>query len=99
MVAIFPSPPPINMNRSEYTMLIRESRIAPQHKSKERQDLQACQHDIIDKLTSTEKEISLTSDDEYPYYNDVPPKRTFTVKARFRFTGRMKPLPFILDDE
>lgn len=98
MVAIFPSPP-ISIRPSEYTILIRESRISPKHTSRERQDLQNCQNEIIEKLTSIEKEISLTSDDEYPYYNDVPPKRTFTIKARFRFTGRTKPIPFITDDE
>jgi hypothetical protein len=32
-------------------------------------------------------------------YNSIPPKRTFTVKARLRFTGRAQPLPYPLNDD
>jgi hypothetical protein len=32
-------------------------------------------------------------------YNPIPPKRTFTVKARLRFTGRSQPLPYPLNDD
>jgi hypothetical protein len=32
-------------------------------------------------------------------YNPIPPKRTFTVKARLRFTGRSQPIPYKLNDD
>jgi Arc/MetJ-type ribon-helix-helix transcriptional regulator len=32
-------------------------------------------------------------------YNPMPPKRTFTVKARLRFTGRSQPIPYNLNDD
>jgi hypothetical protein len=32
-------------------------------------------------------------------YNPIPPKRTFSVKARLRFTGRAQPLPYPLNDD
>jgi hypothetical protein len=32
-------------------------------------------------------------------YNSPPPKRTFSVTARLRFTGRAQPLPYPLNDD
>jgi hypothetical protein len=31
-------------------------------------------------------------------YQPVPAKRTFTIKARVKFTGRMHPLPYDLEE-
>jgi hypothetical protein len=36
-------------------------------------------------------------DDEFSYQS-LPPKRSFTVKARIRFGGRMQPLPYDFDE-
>jgi hypothetical protein len=33
-----------------------------------------------------------------PDYQPVPAKRTFTIKARIKFTGRMNPLPYDLEE-
>jgi hypothetical protein len=31
--------------------------------------------------------------------NRVPPKRTYTMKVRYKFVGRGKPMPYELDDD
>ncbi|MGH9837334.1 MAG: hypothetical protein ACREEM_00945 [Blastocatellia bacterium] len=31
--------------------------------------------------------------------NRVPPKRTYTMQARYKFAGRLTPLPFELEEE
>jgi hypothetical protein len=31
--------------------------------------------------------------------NRVPPKRTYTIRVRYKFAGRGKPLPYLEDEE
>jgi hypothetical protein len=104
MVAIFPPKSFIEETRQTYYYpLIQENLTSLQYKSKEREKLQECQVVILQHLTPSEKQLDLTSENEdVEYedtgYNSVPAKRTFTVKARVRFTGRMNPLPYSFDD-
>jgi uncharacterized membrane protein len=97
MVAIF-SPPPIipEVRPSKYHLLIQENPIP--YQSQERQTLQESQRRILQGLTQTEKKLNLTSENKDESYNAVPAKRTFHVKVRLKFTGRMAPLPYSLDD-
>lgn len=46
-----------------------------------------------------EEDLEDSINDEDLEYSSVPSKRTFVVKANYRFTGRMAPLEYILDDE
>jgi Arc/MetJ-type ribon-helix-helix transcriptional regulator len=53
-------------------------------------------------LTEHDRQQSPTEaldDREEISYNPIPAKRTFTVKARLRFTGRSQPIPYTLNDD
>lgn len=52
----------------------------------------------VDKQTESEE----VEDDEIPdvfSLNRVPPKRVYTKRVRYKFVGRMKPMPYDLDDD
>jgi hypothetical protein len=42
--------------------------------------------------------VATSGADEFSYVS-VPPNRTFSVKTRYVFSGKGKPLPFRLDEE
>jgi hypothetical protein len=85
--------------RRQHNLLILERSPLARHQSRERQELQDKINNIWGNLTLTEKQLNQYSDDADIQYESVPPKRTFTVKARYRFTGRMKPQVYSLDDD
>jgi hypothetical protein len=85
--------------RPSYNLLILERSAPAQHQSKERQELQETMNYIWKNLTPTEKQLNQYSDNVDIQYESVPPKRTFIVRARYRFTGRMKPQIYSLDDD
>ncbi|MCU0551857.1 MAG: hypothetical protein MUC48_21165 [Leptolyngbya sp. Prado105] len=91
--------PPPTVNEIRLPILVRELSIVPQLQSQERQKLAEVTEEIWQTLTTSEKELDNLAEDQEIQYNPVPPKRTFTVKVRYRFNGRMKPQSYSLDDE
>ena len=80
-------------------LLIREQPGLPQFQSQERRRLVKVTEQIWQTLTCSEKLLNTLADDEEIQYNSVPPKRVFTMKVRYRLTGRMQPQPYLLEDE
>ena len=50
----------------------------------------------VDQVPSSCEEEGVP-DDELTY-DPVPPKKVFTVRVKYRFVGRMKPMPYQLDE-
>ena len=99
MVAIISPPPIAKVRLSNYIPLIRGNKASQQHQSIERQSLEKFKDEIFKKLTIAEKQLNTQPEDDYPEYNPLPPKRTFIVKARIRYGGRTRPLPYPTDTE
>lgn len=99
MVAIFPPTSMFTEPRyPTHSLLIQENSVP--HQSAERKTLQEFQSQIVQRLTPSENQLNLTSEEnDFADYRPIPPKRTFTAKARFKFTGRTKPLPYPSDSE
>jgi hypothetical protein len=99
MVAIISPPPIAEVRPSNYIPLIRGNGASQQYQSMERQSLEKFKDEIFKKLTVAEKQLNTQPEDDYPEYSPLPPKRTFTVKARIRYGGRTQPLPYPIDTE
>jgi hypothetical protein len=92
--------PPPTSAEIKSPLLVRESLAIPQCLvSQERQKLAEFKEQIWETLTLSEKELDTLADHEEIHYNPVPPKRTLTMKVRYRSTGRMQPQPYLLEDE
>lgn len=97
MTTIYSPPPTLAEIRPH--LLVREQITTPQLQSQERQTLSKFTEQIWRTLTNSERHLDTLTDDEEIQYNPVQPKRTFTMKVRYRFTGRMQPQPYLLEDE
>ena len=97
MTTIYSPPPTLAEIRPH--LLVRELITFPQLQSQERQTLSEVTEQIWQTLTNSERHLDILAGDEEIQYNPVPPKRTFTVKVRYRFTGRMQPQIYSLEDE
>jgi len=86
-----------NIHRN--SVLVMEATPTTQPRSIERETLMKNIQEISQKLTLTEKRLEVISEEDDMIYSPGPAKLTFVVKARYRFTGRMEPLPYSLDDE
>ena len=66
----------------------------------ESETLELALEKIIDEfeLKNTIEEVEEEIDIDVHKLNHIPPKKTYQVKARFRYGGRGKPLPFDLSD-
>lgn len=91
-------PPPTSTEIRQH-LLVREQPTVPQFQSQERQKLVEVTEHIWQTLTNSEKQLDTLADEEEIQYNPVPPRRAFTVKVRYRFTGRMQPQSYLLEDE
>jgi hypothetical protein len=97
MTTICPRPPSQGKT-SSLELLVREPIISPNFQSLE-QKIAKFTQEIWKKLTPSEREIITSDNIQEIDYNPVPPKRTFTVRVRYQFKGRIEPQPYQLDDE
>lgn len=98
MTTICPSPP-TQGTTIKPKLLVRETIIPPIFQSLERRRLAEFTDKIWKTLTPSEQQLTIPEDIQEISYNPVPPKRTFTVRARYQFKGRIEPQPYQLDDE
>jgi hypothetical protein len=80
-------------------LLVREEIIPPNFQSLERRKLAEVTDEIWRTLTLSEQQLTTPEDVQEISYNPIPPKRTFTVRAKYQFKGRIEPQPYQLDDE
>ncbi len=93
------SSPPTQGTTIGPKLLVREAVISPTFQSPERRRLAEFTDRIWKTLTPSEQQLTKSEDIQEISYNPVPPKRTFTVRARYQFKGRIEPQPYQLDDE
>lgn len=98
MTTICPSPP-TQGTTIKPKLLVREAVISPNFQSPERRRLAEFTHKIWITLTPSEQQLTTPEDLQEISYNPVPPKRIFTVRARYQFKERIEPQPYQLDDE
>lgn len=98
MTTICPRPPSQGKT-SSLNLLVREPIISPNFQSLERQKIAEFTQEIWVKLTISGREIVNSENLKEIDYKPVPPKRTFTVRARYQFKGRIEPQPYQLEDE
>jgi len=98
MTAICP-PPPFQGATTSPELLVRETIIPPAFQSLERRKLAEFTDEIWRTLTPSERQLNTPHSIQEIDYRPVPPKRIFTVRARYQFKGRIEPQPYSLDDE
>ena len=98
MTTICPIPPTQGATPTP-ELLIRETIVSPAFQSLERRELTEFTNEIRRTLTLSERQLATTENIQEIDYKPVPPKRTFTVRVRYQFKGRIEPQPYQLDDE
>ncbi len=87
----------LNSITTSSKLLVRESTVATQPRSLERQKLAELTDTIWQHLTSVEQSLESPEDITETSYHPIPPKRSFNVLVRYQLQGRGKPLPYPLD--
>lgn len=80
-------------------LIVRETIVPPDFQSPERRKLAEFKDEIWRTLTLLERQLATSENNQERSYSPVPPKRTFTVRVRYQFKGRIEPQPYRLDDE
>ncbi|VXD11155.1 conserved hypothetical protein [Planktothrix serta PCC 8927] len=98
MTIICTLPPTQRANKSP-EVLIRETVFSSAFHSLEHRKIAKFTDEIWRALTPSERQLTTPENIQEIDYKPVPPKRTFTVRVRYQFKGRIEPLPYQLDDE
>ncbi|WP_427157771.1 hypothetical protein ACQFX9_19340 [Aliinostoc sp. HNIBRCY26] len=88
-----------NHSSNQPKLIVLEPRATSQLQSPEGRKIAEVTENALQVLSQIKEYLEYIKNIGEVDYNSVPPKRSEQVFMRAKFTGRKKPLPYLLDEE